>query len=273
MPGWREVDLDSPQDARLQPYRLRWQGGREPEDGLFLCEGDLTVQRLLHSGVEVHSLLVTDKQLPRLPACGEREIPLMRLPQEWLPLLAGRGYKSGLYGLGRRPRIPLLREWYPAATGMTLVCLPKITTPRNVGAILRVAAGFGVTGVILGEACSDPFHRLAVRAAMGAGLNLSLARSANMAEDLAWLAEGEGFRCLAAVVQGTTQSLYEFRRERGDRVALVLGNEYEGVEEGCLRHCAEGVTIPMAEGVDSFNVATAAAILLYELMRPASVDV
>jgi 23S rRNA (guanosine2251-2'-O)-methyltransferase len=146
-----------------------------------------------------------------------------------------------------------------------VVILDGITDPQNFGTILRVADGFGVDLVVIPEHESVGLTPAAVKASAGASEWVPVARVTNLARAIETL-QKKSFWVYAAAADGDRPDQIDFR----GNVAIVMGNEGKGVRRNVLEHCDRVVTIPMHGHVDSFNVATAAAVLFYEVRRQQS---
>jgi 23S rRNA (guanosine2251-2'-O)-methyltransferase len=145
-----------------------------------------------------------------------------------------------------------------------VLLLDGITDPQNLGAILRVADGFGAHLVVIPEHESVGLTPVAVKASAGASQWVPVAQVTNLARAIEALQKRE-FWVYGAGVGGDPPDKIDFR----GRVAIVLGNEGKGIRRNVLEHCDRIVTIPMSGHVESFNVATAAAVLAYEVTRQA----
>ena len=143
-----------------------------------------------------------------------------------------------------------------------VLILDGITDPQNLGAILRVADGFGVHLVIVPEHDSVGLTPAAVKASAGASGWVPVAQVTNLARTIERL-QKEGYWVYGAAAGGDAPSAIDFT----GKVALVLGNEGKGIRRNVLEHCDRVVTIPMGGHVESLNVATAAAVLCYEVRR------
>lgn len=143
-----------------------------------------------------------------------------------------------------------------------VLILDGITDPQNFGAILRVADGFGVHLVVIPEHESVGLTPAAVKASAGASEWVKVAQVTNLARAIELLKE-KGYWVYAAAADGDRADKIDFR----GKVALVMGNEGKGVRRNVLEHCDRNVSIPMFGHVDSFNVASAAAVLCYEVVR------
>ncbi len=159
---------------------------------------------------------------------------------------------------------PYADAWQLAAAERPLlVCLDQVTDPRNLGAVVRSAAGAGATGVIVPAHGSARVTPAVCRASAGAVEHLPLAVVPNLARYLADV-KGPALWTYAAAASGGV-SLWETDLRGG--VALVLGAEGKGVRPLVRRTCDGVVAIPLADGVESLNVSVAAAVLLYEARR------
>jgi len=143
-----------------------------------------------------------------------------------------------------------------------VLILDGITDPQNFGAILRVADGFGVNVVVIPQHESVGLTPAAVKASAGASEWVPVAQVTNLARAIESLQKAD-FWVYGAAASGDAPATIDFT----GKVALVLGNEGKGIRRNVLEHCDRVVTIPMSGHVDSFNVATAAAILCYEVAR------
>jgi tRNA G18 (ribose-2'-O)-methylase SpoU len=148
-----------------------------------------------------------------------------------------------------------------------VIVLEAVTNADNMGGIFRSARAFGFDAVLLGPRCCDPLYRKSVRVSIGCALQVPFAFAARWPSDLAALAE-HGFAPIALTPSADARPLDEWcRRARGEKLAIVVGNEGDGLSAEAERACGARVRIPMSGDVDSLNVATAAAIAMYALRR------
>jgi tRNA G18 (ribose-2'-O)-methylase SpoU len=144
------------------------------------------------------------------------------------------------------------------------VVLERVSNVDNIGAIFRNAAAFGAHGILLQADCADPLYRKAIRTSMAASLTMPYAR-APWPQTLRELA-ADGWVTVAMTPAGDAPLLRDMAPTLRDRrVAIVLGHEGEGLTETAMSACTHRARIAMTNSVDSVNVATAAAIALYEI--------
>jgi tRNA G18 (ribose-2'-O)-methylase SpoU len=147
-----------------------------------------------------------------------------------------------------------------------LAILEGITEPSNVGAIFRSAAALGADGILLSPTCCDPLHRRAVRVCMGAVFQVPWAW-ADESNCIPLLKE-KGFRVAGLALRENCLTLDDPILPQIPRLAICLGTEDTGLREETIGQCDHIVKIPMAAGIDSLNVAAAAAVAFWQL-RPA----
>ncbi len=154
--------------------------------------------------------------------------------------------------------------WELAAAERPLICcLDQVTDPRNLGAVVRSAAGAGATGVVVPAHGATVVTPVVCRASAGAVEHLPVAVVPNLARYLADV-KGDRLWAYAAAADGDAR-LWDV--DLTDGVALVLGAEGKGVRPLVRRTCDGSVSIPLAPGVESLNVSVAAAVALFEARR------
>lgn len=152
-----------------------------------------------------------------------------------------------------------LKDVCSAKSQRPVVILDQVTDPQNIGAIIRVAAGFSAQAVIVQERRTPPLAGALAKAAAGTLETLPVVQAVNISRSIEALQE-MGFAAAGLAGEGATP-LPQYMEERP--LALVLGAEGKGLREGVREHCDALVSIPLAENVESLNVATAAAVALY----------
>jgi 23S rRNA (guanosine2251-2'-O)-methyltransferase len=187
-------------------------------------------------------------------------------PREHLTHLAGTSGHQGVVALVRQKEMLTIEDLFEApnpSQSRLLLALDGVEDPQNLGALLRVADGAGVDGVIVTERRSAPLSPVAVKASAGAVEHLRIARVVNLVRALEELKE-KNIWVIGLDERGETD--YDRFDLTGDCV-LVLGREGAGLHDLVKRTCDHLLRIPMAGGVDSLNVSTAGAVVLYEAYR------
>jgi len=257
-----------PDDGRLTSYRNVPDAELLARRGLFVAEGRLVVTRLLQqTRLPAESVMVTPAALvPLKPALVPFEdLPVYVVPQELMNGITGFNVHRGCLALGRRTSFPGCDAL--TATSRRLVALERIGNADNVGSVFRSASAFGMDGVLLEIGCTDPLYRKAIRTSMGAALTMSFAIAEPWPGVLHRLRD-DGWAVVAMTPASHTTALREVAASiAGRRVVIVVGHEGEGLSSAALDACTHHARIPMANGVDSLNVATATAIGLYELQK------
>ena len=258
--------LDLPE---LSPYRTLKRSAAHAQLGLFVVEGDKVLDRLLESRFEVISVLVIKERLAeyaaRLTARPEKDITVYVCAKPVLAELAGFEIYQGVLAIARTPP-PLTLENILALTARPrlFVAMDGLSNAENVGTLMRNCVAFGVTALISGETCCNPFLRRTVRNSMGAIFKLPVLESANLVQTLGELRR-HGVHCVAAHPH-TDKKVLSHADFTGD-CCVVFGSEGHGLTKEVLAACDEAVAVPMANDVDSLNVSMAAAVFLYEVNR------
>lgn len=147
-----------------------------------------------------------------------------------------------------------------------ILLLHEVQDPGNVGAVVRAAEGCGASGLVTSDGSADPFGWKALRGAMGSTFRLPIAVRQSLADVVAQ-ARLAGIRIFATVPRGGTRLASADLR---GPAAVLLGGEGPGLPDALVAMADERVTIPMRAPVESLNVATAAALIVYEAARQRS---
>ena len=259
--------VDDPADARVADYRtLRDSELRkryEHSAGVFIAEGPGVVRALLASRYPTRSLLVDPRRARELaPLVEGTGIPVYVAERPVLYEIVAFRMHQGALGCGDRlpPRDP--GELVQGARRLLL--LEAMNDHENMGALFRTARAFSVDGVLLGPRCADPLYRRSVRVSMGHVLHVPHAITTPLPDALEPL-RAEGITTVALTPEPNAVPLE--RVDWGGRLALLLGAEGPGLPADTLAAADVRARIPMAPGVDSLNVAAAAAVALHAL-RP-----
>jgi tRNA G18 (ribose-2'-O)-methylase SpoU len=263
------VAIDDPHDDRLADYRaltdVALRRRSEPENGIFIAEGDLVIRRALRAGYPLRSALVSERWLPLLDAAlADVDAPVFVGSEAVLEAITGfHVHRGALASMARRP---LRRVEEVIAVARRVVVLEDVNSHTNVGAIFRCAAGLGMDAVLLSPRCADPLYRRSVRVSMGEVFAIPYATFESWPGGLDVLADA-GFALRALTPDVSAPPIEAVPVAPGERVALLLGAEGPGLSDAVLAR-SRRVRIPMANGVDSLNVAAAAAVACYALRAP-----
>ena len=262
------VRIDDPADARLAEYRNVPDPELLARHGLFVAEGRLVVRRLLlDSRLPARSVMVTSTALgPLQEVLDPRdELPIYVVPQSVMNSVTGFNLHRGCLALGERPQAMSWRELTSGA--QCLVALERVGNTDNVGSVFRNASAFAVDAVLLEAGCADPLYRKAIRTSMGASLTMPFAAAEPWPDMLHELRDA-GWVVLAMTVSPRARELREILPAiTGRPIVIVVGHEGDGLTPEALEVSSHHARIPMTSRVDSLNVATAAAIALYEINR------
>jgi tRNA G18 (ribose-2'-O)-methylase SpoU len=263
------LSLDDPE---LQPYRSLRRPVEHQRLGIFVAEGEKVVRRLLESTLEVNSLLLTPEWLevyrPRLESRSE----LLRVfvaPKNLVESIVGFNLHQGIMAVARIPN-PLDLEGVLARRRKPslFVAIEGLTNSENLGMLVRNCVAFDADALLVGETSGSPYLRRAVRNSMGTVFNLPVVHLASLAAAIEHMRTIHHIRVVAAHPRTRQKELHTASLS-GD-TCVVFGSEGEGISPAVLDVCDEAMTIPMREGVDSLNVASASAVFLYEVQRQRS---
>ena len=254
-------------DERLSDYRdltdVALRRVLEPAGGLYIAESAKVIARAIAAGHRPRSVLVQEKWLDEMQELvTDAAVPVYVVEPAVAEALTGYAVHRGALASMHRPALPAVADVVAAAK--LVVVLEDIVDHTNVGAIFRAAAGLGADAVLVSPRCADPLYRRSVRVSMGTVFQVPWTRLGDWREARGVLHEA-GFELAALALADDAVTLDEYSARRPDRVALLLGAEGDGLSRSALAAADTIVTIPMAGGVDSLNVAAASAVALWEL--------
>lgn len=237
----------------------------EAEKGIFIAESPKVIRTALDAGYEPLALLCEERRLALDAAdLAERlaHLPIYTGSRALLATLTGYTLTRGVLCAMRRPAPLGLDEICKNARRLAVV--DSVSDTTNIGAIFRSAAALGIDGVLLTPTSCDPLNRRAIRVSMGSVFLVPWAWIADPVRDLApW-----GFRTAAMALTERSVSLDSPVLAAEERLAILLGTEGHGLPPATIAASDYVVRIPMARGVDSLNVAAAAAVAFWQLRRP-----
>ena len=273
-------DTNHPHLAPYQQVRDRDALGPDGRPGLFIGESAVVIGAMLRAGVDVLSILTSDRHTERAVSMVDEARPfrnnmpdpeVLLVADDVLDATVGFNIHRGFLAVGRRPAQHTVRQVVPAhGQDALLLVVEEINNIDNIGQLFRNAAAFGCSAVILSPGCHDPLYRKSLRVSCGCVLRVPYARSDAWNTDLRYIRDDQGFTLLGAT-GGGERTLREVAEEltrpstQPRRIAVVMGAEFTGLCDDTLAACTARVKIPMAIGVDSLNVGVAAGVFLSRL--------
>lgn len=254
--------------TRLTEAQLR--NRFEPEKGIFIAESAKVVRLALEMGCKPVAYLMERRQLTNqgrefIENAGS--VPIFTADDEVLEGLTGYRLYRGVLAAMRRPKLPSVDEVLKDAHRVAV--LEGIVDSTNIGAIFRSAAALNVDAVLVTANCGDPLYRRAVRVSMGTVFQVPWTRIGETNED--WPERGLerlrslGFKSAAMALSDDSVSIDDERLNKEEKLCIVFGTEGDGLAKETIARCDYTVRIPMAHGVDSLNVASAAAVAFWQL--------
>ncbi len=268
----RREDVSALDDPRLADYRSLTDAELLARRGRFIVEGRGNLRVLLsRSAFRPESILLGEAAFTALRAelaVFAKEIPIFVAPQPVLDGVVGFKIHRGALAACLRPapRDPdaLVGEVLAHFPSARVVVLEGVRDADNVGGVFRNAMALGARAVFACDRSCDPLYRKAIRTSMGGALCVPFARTGELIGFLARL-RAAGFSIWAFDPKAPGDELDSFAPRASGPVALLLGTEGEGLSKAALSAADRRVRIAMEPGVDSLNVATAAAIGLHVL--------
>jgi len=259
------IEISELSDPRLSDFArttdVLLKNGRGPH-GLYIAESALVLGRALAAGHEPRAVLTLGGTVAEAVALVGDDVPVFSGTGELLAELTGYVLHRGVIAAMHRPPLPAPAELL--ADARRVVVLENVVDPTNVGAIFRSVAAIGADAVLVTPHCSDPFYRRAIRVSMGTVLQVPWTRVGDWPSTRELLT-ASGFHIAALALTDDAVSLREFAAAAPERVALVLGTEGDGLSPDAIASSDTVVRIPMRHGIDSLNVAAAAAVAMFAL--------
>lgn len=238
----------------------------EPAGGLYIAESEKVIRRALAAGHRPRSYLMAQRWLTDLADLvqeAERDgIPVFVGEHDLIEQLTGFHLHRGALAAMHRPVLPDVSA--VIANARRVMILEDIVDHTNVGAIFRSCAGLGLDAVLVTPRCADPLYRRAIRVSMGTVFQVPWTRIDPWPGAIDSLRQA-GFVTAALALRDDAVSLDAFAQNAPERLAFVVGTEGDGLSRRTLDNVDTVVTIPMGGGVDSLNVAAAAAVAAWAL--------
>ncbi|MCX4368139.1 MAG: RNA methyltransferase [Duncaniella sp.] len=233
----------------------------DPSRGIFIAESPKVINVAIEAGYEPLSMLCEERHvegdaasiIARFP-----DIPVYTGSRELLASLTGYTLTRGVLCAMRRPVPPAVEE--VCRDARRVVVIDGVVDTTNIGAIFRSAAALGIDAVVLTPTSCDPLNRRAIRVSMGT-VFLVPWTWVDDAESLRAL----GFKTVAMALTDRSVSIDDPQLCSEPRLAIIMGTEGDGLPDSTIQRADYTARIPMAHGVDSLNVAAAAAVAFWQL--------
>lgn len=233
----------------------------DPSRGIFIAESPKVINVVIEAGYEPLSMLCEERHvegdaasiIERFP-----DIPVYTGSRELLASLTGYTLTRGVLCAMRRPVPPAVEE--VCRDARRVVVIDGVVDTTNIGAIFRSAAALGIDAVVLTPTSCDPLNRRAIRVSMGT-VFLVPWTWVDDAESLRAL----GFKTVAMALTDRSVSIDDPQLCAEPRLAIIMGTEGDGLPDSTIQRADYTARIPMAHGVDSLNVAAAAAVAFWQL--------
>jgi len=244
----------------------------EPDPGVFIAESALVMERAINAGFEPISVLLDEEALnncsPLLNRPEFNNTPVYILPKEELIKITGYNITRGVLSLMSRKRVPDIESILSNPQINRIAVLEEVTNPTNVGAIFRSAAALFIDAVLLTGGCADPLYRRCLRVSMGNVFSVPWTYiDIYPYDNLPLVLKKYNYTSASLALNDNSISIEDPILKSTDKLALILGSEGYGLKVETINASDHVVKIPMAEGVDSLNVAAASALAFWEITR------
>ena len=257
------TDINDPRTAvftRLTEAQLR--NRLNPEDGLFIAESPKVIHVALDAGYEPVAMLCEERHIKGDAADIIRRAPAMKVysgDRATLANITGYELTRGVLCAMRRKPMPSVEDVSKGAR--RLVVIDGVTDTTNIGAIFRSAAALGIDGVMLTRTSCDPLNRRSIRVSMGSVFLVPWTWVDDPTADL----HKVGFTTAAMALTDDSVAIDDAELNAVERLAVIMGTEGDGLAKEVICDADYVARIPMAHGVDSLNVAAAAAVAFWQL--------
>jgi len=259
------VPIDSVGDERIEVFRgLRDHAARQVRElpggdmaGVFIAEGVRVIERALAARQKLTSILIDSRRTGSLSNSLVESVAVFAATEPVLAEITGRPELRDPLACFVRP--PSIEAAELIGTHSTFAVLEGVNNPNNLGVIMRNAAALGVGAVLLDPTCGDPLYRRAIRASMGQIFAVAHTRIDSLPGGLGPLHDaGVATIALSPSAPDTLR-----RPATTGKLAVILGAEGPGLTAATLSAATHRMRIPMTPGIDSLNVASAAAIAFH----------
>lgn len=234
----------------------------EPKPGVFVAESPKVIERALNAGYEPLGMLVCEELLSeegltllvKVPS-----VPIIRYSYDEYKSLTGSNLTNGMLCAFRRKEQNNVLNVLNSAKRIAVI--DDIENPTNVGSVFRAAAALNMDACLVTRGSADPLYRRAARVSMGTVFQIPWAYVDN---DYIEILKQQKITTVAMALKENSIRIDDARLQT-EKLAIIMGNEGNGLTDDTISRCDYTVMLPMAHGVDSLNVAQAAAVAFWEL--------
>lgn len=256
------MDTDELKRILLEKSEVKLLRYYEPSTGVFVAEGPKVIERALNAGYEPLGILVCEELLSEegfALLSKTASIPVIGYSYDEYKSLSGSNLTNGMLCAFRRKLQTDVSEVLKLAGKIAVI--DDIENPSNVGSIFRAAAALNMDACLVTHSSADPLYRRAARVSMGNVFQIPWAYVDN---DYTDILKQQGITTVAMALKQDSIAIDDACL-RTEKLAIIMGNEGNGLTDETISKCDYTVMLPMAHGVDSLNVAQAAAVAFWEL--------
>ncbi len=251
--------ISSLQNPRIKNIVKLQKASERKEQNLFLIEGEREINLALLSGIQLHSYFHCEAFGKTLPSLSQ-DVQSFKVSKEVFQKIAYRENSDGCLALARPKKVSL--HDLKLSSNPIIIVIEAVEKPGNLGAILRTADAAQVDAVIVCDPQTDIYNPNVVRSSVGCVFTNQVAVCGSE-ETMHWLKEKNISIYAAALTATDFYDDVDFEKA----AAIVMGTEADGLSNFWLTHCDKQIKIPMRGKIDSLNVSTSCAILVFEAMR------
>jgi len=257
------IELNTLEDKELEEF-TKLKASTLLKNDSIIIESFKVIHKAIHNQIKVKKLLTTKElwkkfELQFSDLLKSQKFPVFLLPQNLINSMVGQSFHGGMMAICERPHRGInFKE------GLPILVLNGLSSPENVGAIIRSATGFNVFNILLDKKTCHPHIKRAIRVSMGNVFFCNLHQADNLQKTLNEL-KSEGYELISLANQESAWPLTQFRFNK--KSCLIIGSEGHGIDQEVLDLSTDIIKIPMNEEVMHFNAACASSIGLYEFSR------
>lgn len=255
-----KVEIDSLDDKRLEEF-TKLKASTLLRNDSIVIESYKVIHKAIHNHIKIKKLLTTkelwnefEKEFSEY--LEDQDFPIFLLPQNLINSIVGQSFHGGMMAICERPHRGInFKE------GLPILVLNGLTSPENVGAIIRSATGFNIFNILLDKKSCHPHIKRAIRVSMGNVFFCHIHEAESLEVTLKELKD-EGYDVLSLANLESAKPIREYAFKK--KSCLIVGSEGHGVDQNILELSTDIIKIPMNEEVMHFNAACASSIALYE---------